>query len=70
MLSCFADLLNNCWCTRNAAASVLTITAIVFAAYSATAMSSSFISSSTPLQFAYAQVEQQQDQSAAAPQLQ
>lgn len=47
-----------------AVASVLTITALVFAAYSVTAISSSFISS--PLQAAYAQGEQQpqQDQSA------
>lgn len=41
-----------------AVASVLTITALVFAAYSVTAISSSFISS--PLQAAYAQGEQQQ----------
>jgi hypothetical protein len=49
--------------SRNAVASVLTITALVFAAYGATAMlSSSYISS--PLQAAYAQ--EQQDQSAVA----
>ena len=50
--------------SRNAVASVLTITAIIFAAYGATAVSSSsFISS--PLQAAYAQ-EEQQDQLAVA----
>ena len=50
--------------SRNAVASVLTITAIIFAAFGATAMSSSSCISS-PLQFAYAQ-EEQQDQSAVA----
>ena len=49
--------------SRNAVASVLTITVLVFAAYSATAMSSSSYISS-PLQAAYAQ--EQQDQSAVA----
>lgn len=44
--------------SSKAVASVLTITALVFAAYSVTAISSSFISS--PLQAAYAQGEQQQ----------
>jgi hypothetical protein len=48
--------------SSNAVASVLTITALVFAAYSATAMSSSSFISSSPLQAAYAQEEEQQQQ--------
>lgn len=54
--------------SRNAVASVLTITALVFAAYSATVMSSSSFISSSPLQAAQAQEEQlqQQDQSSSS----
>lgn len=50
--------------SRNTAtASTLTIAALVFAAYSITAMSSSTSFLSSPLQAAYAQEEQQQEQS-------
>jgi hypothetical protein len=51
--------------SRNAVASVLTITALVFAAYSVIAMSSSFMSSG-PLQATYAQDDQQQQQGQSA----
>ena len=48
------------------AAYLLTMAALAFAAYGAIAISSSFTSSSSPLQAAYAQNEkQQQDQSSA-----